>query len=355
MSVGRYPGLNADIQKDLNYIKSFIPPASSVVSTLAPVVTRAYNTLPPSVALARAVPPVLLNSATAAGKLAALKYLPGITGVSGARVLGTIHKYAPYAQWGWNLFKSGSLSSSKQSFGNYSRMAPRRFSYGRRGGSRMSYRKARRAPSYRRSAPLNRVSIVQRMPRAQIKQHVQENEVQNPGTGGTIFPIGGVAFGQAEDEREANNIRILSLNVRMRLKPQFASEAAQMYPVNVRIVLIKWSQGYVSPSVSSIIAAPAGDEIIGHFNQIEQKNFQVLYDRTVRVGPIGSNDILSENMVADERVVQIRKSLSQFVTYNGSSASQGDTRFFLIVIPHNSNGEGTVFAHMHSSVRFIDL
>lgn len=339
-----------------------LPRLSDVVSTLAPVASPIYNSLPPTVSVARAVPPALLNSATAAGKLAALKYLPALTGVKGATVLGTIHKYSPYAQWGWNLFKSGALSSkpvytsshsrgrtytpSKPNLSSHKPMAR----YVRRGrrryGGRLSFSKARSVPSYRRSVPANRVSVVQRFPRAQIKQNVVSVTQTSVALGGAINPITNIAHGTAEDDREGSVVKLLSFHIRGQVFRDIDSKNPVNAPLFVRIVVFKWLQNYSSPSPTTIFTS--SPYYSAPFNQLEQKNFQVLYDELFTLSPTTFD---GTDYTFPARTFSIRKVLNTMISYNGPAATNGDTSYFVCVLPSDVSNHTT----MRIATRFIDL
>jgi len=338
---------------DLVYSPLAPPPSGApTFETLAAVGKKLYKALPPTVSVARAIPSDLVKKGGYALADAAIRYAPDNYAFTAYKAVKAAE---PYARIGYNLFKSGALTKSfnqlTSSTSSTSMPYVRRNRRSSRG--RLSFRAARRVPSYKRSAPMSRVSVVQRLPRTQIKQHFTiHTEAGITPAAGHVWPIGGISNGSGEDQRENNNIKLLSFDIRMVLSQSSVRETPTSFPVNFRVIMIKWLQGYMSPSMGTILLdSGIGNAYLAPYRQSEMKNFQVLYDRVHRVEPSHAGQVENGNLLNVFKVVNIRKSINQYITYNGSATNNYDKSYYMIIVPDINTNR----IQASVSTRFIDV
>lgn len=195
------------------------------------------------------------------------------------------------------------------------------------------------------------MSIVVDNPCTAVKQAVNADARANitPHLG-YVAPISGIAMGPAVVNRKGANIKLLTMDFRMVLSYESArSQPVYIFPVNIRVILFKWSQRLNTPSANEILYTDGGiPPYLAPFRQTEMANMQVLYDRNHDLVP--TPPAFGETS-SQFKVVSVRKLLNMDVSYSSAVSFAGDTGVYICVVPDYLLNRIEYVA----SFRFIDL
>lgn len=316
---------------------------SNPLPVLKSLYNAAYPSFPPTQRVASYVAPFV--------KGAVKSYLPGPLGSFAANLVpysGSFRDQLATRSYVRSLAKPVSnylanvASNSLRTYSRSSKMV--RYMRRARGRRPLSFRRARRE-GRSRTYRSNRATLPTPFPRAEIKlSGGNVTGVSVATASGYIIPVSGVARGTGTADREGNVIKSVSLE----LKGAFLPFSNTVCYTNVRIILCKWNQGYVSPSVTSILQTTGGLLLHAAYNQADARNYKILYDRVHQSRSVSAGSAAVFTPIA--KTFWIRKRLADIVTYNGGAQGDYDSAYFAIFVCDNS-----CTMDMSNCFRFIDI
>lgn len=223
-----------------------------------------------------------------------------------------------------------------------------RFSRGFGRSRRLSFRGAKK---YRRRAtPTSRATYRMPVPRSVIKQDhtaITSDTLNSVIQKNVILP----ARGTGQDDRVSNVIKVLD----WRISAVF-DKVNNQSPGDVRVVVFKWIQGYVSPTPASVLLDTSTNlnAFLSPYFQQDAKNYKIMWDQVIRFNGVTNT---TTNLVVGQNQVTWRHTfrLNQLLTFNGDLATDSDVKYVCVIIPSQVAPVVLGTVYFKQSVRFVDV
>jgi len=236
---------------------------------------------------------------------------------------------------------------SRRNYYSYPQMAYTRRARGRRPLSFRTARRTRRSRTY----PHNRATIATPRPRAEIKLRQDYAAAMGATQAGFLVDLSSVSEGALSSQRENKVVRSVSLDLRGSATAASSTDAGQ----NLRVVVFRWNQGYMTPAVGTILETTIGSgpvpPFLATYNQLNAKNYKILSDKTValRAATIGN----SADFDGIPAPFTFHRSISDMITYNGTASADHDAAYYVMFILQNAVPSATI--SLSIAYRFIDI
>lgn len=252
----------------------------------------------------------------------------------------TIDTYAPYGKgpgrpitWGLPLKTVRPVTTGV--------MYPQRAYYAARRGGKVTFARAR-TMGRKKNYPAQRSSIPLYRPRTEVKTLTYTSFVSGVTSNvGEIQCVSDMSQGTGSEQRDGNVVKLLDI----KFNGTVALPSSTVASARVRIIVLKWMQGYVSPSVAGILVAA---NIDSSYNQLESRNYKIIYDRyydlVPKSGVVGAYG-------ADVKSVSFRRNCPLVQTFTATAGNSADQGIWVIVIADVN----TAIANIGCQLRFIDV
>lgn len=231
-----------------------------------------------------------------------------------------------------------------------------RRTYARSGGrytARRSYSRSMR-PSFRKSYRYGRKATYRpgratvRVPsRAEIKVTYFAKANTPVTAAGEITELAMLSQGTTSVTRAGSVVKILSLTLGLSLNKVVDSTKQNSW---VRAILFRWDQGYVSPSVASILEDTSVNTIISPYNQDSARNYRVISDQMILMQ---STVFTAGGCAPVRRYSNHTFRINDTITYTSTGSTSGDVRYFLILIKDVT--APVIDFELNTSTRFVDI
>lgn len=189
--------------------------------------------------------------------------------------------------------------------------------------------------------PTSTGTVLVRQPRAEIKSYYLDNAITGLSTTlGSLAMLSSIPQGSGVVQRDGYSTKLLDLRWSGIMEKAGGTAAYTAH----RILIFVWNQGYVTPTVLSVLETAS---YLSTYSNSEARNYKILYDKTT---VLNAHAGVAGAYGANAQIIRgyVRVPLSQI--YSTTSGTTADRNVYVLAI--SNSVDGTV--NISSCLRFIE-